>query len=162
MALAFRQNEFGVKRTGQSVTVADNDIAKLMYYLNCVCTTIDCNNDPEIRRFTNYSNWHSLSTDEQRQLVVLCYTFSPDIFNNKVFFQSDALCLNRGNEFYEISQVSNQLVAVQSIIIAGRTRRVNKIMTYKMPWMQSYYLEPMRRQAQRFSQSNRSSSCVIS
>jgi predicted Fe-S protein YdhL (DUF1289 family) len=162
MALAFRQNEFGVKRTGQSVTVADNDIAKLMYYLNCVCTTIDCNNDPEIRRFTNYSNWHSLSTDEQRQLVVLCYTFSPDIFEDKIFFQKDALCIGCRNEFYEISQVSSQLVAVRSIIIAGRTRRVNNIMAYKMSWMQSNYLEPMRRQAQRFSRKKRSSSCVIS
>jgi len=162
MALAFGQHEIGVKRTTKSVTVADNDIAKLMYYLNCVCTTIDCNDDPEIRRFTNYSNWRSLSTDEQRQLVVLCYTFSPDIFEDKIFFQKDALCIEYSNEFYEISQVSSQLVAVRSIVIAGRTRRVNKIMAYKMSWMQSYYLEPMRRQAQRFSRKKRSSSCVIS
>ncbi len=70
--------------------------------------------------------------------------------------------MDRTNEFYEISQVSNRLVAVQSIVIAGRTRRVNKIMTYKMYWMQFYYLEPMRRQAQRFSQKKRSSRCVIS
>jgi hypothetical protein len=162
MALAFGQHEIGVKRIGQPTTVADNDIAKLMYYLNCVCYTIDCNDQPEIRRFTNYSNWQSLSTDEQRQLVVLCYTFSPDIFDNKVFFQNDALCIQRSNEFYEISQVSNQLVAARSIVIAGRTRRVNKIMTYKMAWMRTNYLEPMRRQAQRFDQKKRSSCCVIS
>jgi hypothetical protein len=161
MALAYRQNQIGVKRTTESATIPDNDIAKLMYYMNCVCRTIKCNDDPEIQRFTNYSNWRSLSTDEQRQLVVLCYTFSPDIFDGKIFFQNDALCIQYTNEFYEISQVSDQLVAARSIIIAGRTRQVNKIMTYKMSWMQYYYLEPMRRQAQRFSRSNRSSSCVV-
>jgi len=162
MALAFNQHRIGVKRTSSSATVPDNDIAKLMYYLRSVCTTIDCNNDSEIQRFTNYWNWRSLSVDEQRQLVVLCYTFSPDVFEGRVFFQKDALCIEYSNEFYEISQVSNQLIAARSIVVAGRIRRVNKIMTYKMSWMQSYYLEPMRRQAERFSRSNRSSSCVIS
>ena len=143
-------------------TLANNPIAKLMYYMNCVCTTINCNDDPDIQRFTNYSRWYNLSTDEQRQLVVLCYTVSPDILEGKIFFQNDTLCIDCANEFYEISQINNQLVAAQSIIIAGRTRQVNKIMTYKMSWMQTNYLEPMRRQAQRFSQRKRSSRCVIS
>ena len=162
MALAFQQNQIGVKRTSESTSVANNDIAKLMYYLRCVCTTIDCNNDTDIQRFTNHWNWASLSLDEQRQLVVLCYTFSPDIFEGKVFFQSPELCIQYDNEFYEISQVSNRLIAARSIVVAGRTRRVNKIMTYKMFWLQTNYLEPMRRQAQRFSRSNGSSTCVVS
>jgi hypothetical protein len=92
---------------------------------------------------------------------LLCYTFSPDVFDGKVFFQSDALCGNFNNEFYEISQISSQLVAAQSIIIAGRTRRVNKIMAYKISWMQNYYLEPMRHQAQRFGKKKSTSSCII-
>lgn len=163
MALAFNRNEIEMESKSQATTVADNDIAKLMYYLNSACYTIGCNNDPEIRRFTNWSNWNSLSIDEQQQLFVICNACSPDIFiNNKVFFQSDALCMNRSNEFYEISQVSNQLVASESIIIAGQIKKVNKIMTYKMCWMQQYYFEPMHRQAQRFRQSKRGSSCLIS
>lgn len=162
MALSFGRQEIGIKKTGESTTVPDNDIARLMYYLKCVCTTIDCNNEPEIRRFTNYSNWSSLSIDEQKQLVILCYTLSPDVFDDKVFFQSDVLCGNSGNEFYEISQVRNQILAAQSIVIAGQTRRVNKTMTYKMSWMRRNYLEPMQRQAQRLGTKKKSSSCVIS
>lgn len=161
MALAFGKDQIEVKKTGQRITVADNDIAKLMYYLQCVCTTIECNDEPEIRRFTNHSNWRSLSVDEQRQLVLFCYTFSPDMFEGKVFFQNDALCMDCSNEFYEISQISNQLVAAQSIIIAGRTRRVNNIMAYKMSWMRNNYLEPMRRQAQRFGKKKPTSNCII-
>ncbi len=62
MALAFGQHEIGVKRTGRTTAIPDKDIVKLMYYLNCVCTTIECNDELEIRRFKNYSNWHNVST----------------------------------------------------------------------------------------------------
>jgi hypothetical protein len=129
--------------------------------LKCICSTIECNDEPEVQRFTNYNNYYSLSTEEEQELFVLCYTFSPDVFDDQVLFQSDALCMDDGNQFYEISQVSTHLMAASSIVIAGRTRRVNKIMTYKMSWMQTYYLEPMRRQAQRFNK-KKHSRCVIS
>jgi hypothetical protein len=46
-----------------------------------------------------------------QQIFVLCYTLSRDMFDNTVFFQSDALCMKSANEFYGISQVSSQLVA---------------------------------------------------
>jgi hypothetical protein len=151
MAVVFGRNEIGIERTGVRVTVASNDTAKLMYYLSCVCNTIECNQDEDIRRFTDYRNWTRLSNEEQKLLVILCYTFSPDVFDDKVFFRSDALCGDLGNQFYTINQVRQQLVAVQSIIIAGRSHQVSKIMTYKMSWMQDYYLEPMKRQAQRLA-----------
>ena len=117
-----------------------------MYYFNCVCGAIDYT-DSDMQRFRNFRNWSSLSYTEIRLLVALCYTLSPDVFDDKVFFRSDALCGNSSNKFFEISQVSHQLLAVQSIVIAGQRRRVNKIMTYKMSWMHDYYFGPMRRLA---------------
>ncbi|UJR18277.1 hypothetical protein I4U23_005180 [Adineta vaga] len=131
------------ERTDQSVTVPNNDVARLMYYLNCVCVAIDCANDSDIQRFTNYNNWHHLSIEEQKALLVVCYAFSPDVLNNRVFFQSDALCGDSSNQFYKISQVRNHVVAAESIIIAGRVLTVNKIMTYKLQWMRTYYFNPM-------------------
>jgi hypothetical protein len=116
-----------------------------------VCNTIDIDQDEDIRRFTNYANWMWLSDEEQKLLLVLCYTFSPDVFDGKVFFNIEELCVDSSNEFYEISQVRQQLVAVESIIIAGRARHVTKIMTFKMSWMRTYYLEPMQRLARQFA-----------
>lgn len=153
-AVIAQRNEVELARTGVTVSVPNNDVARLMYYLNCVCVVIDCANDPDIQRFTSYNNWHHLSTEEQKLLVVLCYKFSPDVFDNKVFFQSDALCQDSPNEFYEIRQVRNQLLVADSIIIAGQQRHVNKIMAYKLAWMQSFYVEPMQRLVQRLSNSN--------
>ena len=149
--MAFVQrNRFGFKDVGHTVNVPNNDVAKLMYYFSCVCSAIECDMTPQMRRFANYNNYMHMSINEVRQLIALCYMFSPDVFNDKVFFQSDALCGNSPNNFYEISQVSNNLLAVSSIIIAGQSRRVKQIMTYKMSWMRNYYLEPMLRLAQRF------------
>ena len=86
-----------------------------------------------------------MSADEQKLLHKICHTFSPGVLQNKVFFQNDELCGDSINEFFEINQVQNQVMAVESIIIAGQKRQVNKIMTYKTQWIQKYYTDPMRR-----------------
>jgi hypothetical protein len=136
MAAFLQTNELETKRTTVKTTVLNNDVARLIYYLNCVCTVIDCKGDADIQRFISYQNWRRLSNDEQKLLVNLCHTISPDVLHNKVFFQYNALCVNFDNEFYEISQVRNQLLVAESIVIAGRTRHVNKIMVHKQEWMQ--------------------------
>jgi len=63
MAAFLQQTEFEIERTGVTASVPNNDVARLMYYMKCVCTAIDCNQDPEIQRFTNYHNWSYLSFD---------------------------------------------------------------------------------------------------
>jgi hypothetical protein len=145
MTVFYQQNKIDFERIGVEANVPNNDVARLMYYLRCVCTSINCNNDPDIQRFTNYNNWSYLSNTEQKALLVFCYTFSPDEFNDRVFFHSDVLCGERTNEFYTINQVRHQLVVAESIVIAGQVRVVNQIMTYKMEWMRTYYIDPMRR-----------------
>ncbi len=151
MALYMRTNNISAERTGVLVSVPNNDVARLMYYMQCVCTAINCDDDPDIQRFTNYKNWARLSIAEQKALVAVCGAVSPTILNDRVFFHSDELCGNSSNEFYTINQVRNQVLAAQSIIIAGQQRVVNKIMTYKLIWMESYYYNPMRRLVARFS-----------
>jgi len=147
---AIVQRQIGMKDCGSPANVPNNDVARLMYYFNCVCGAVECDKTPEMQRLSNYANYAYLSANEVRLLISLCYLFSPDVFEDKVFFQSDALCKNNGNKFYEISQVSNQILAVRSIVIAGRQRQVKKIMTYKMSRMRYNYVEPMLRLAQRY------------
>ncbi|CAF1095215.1 unnamed protein product [Rotaria sp. Silwood1] len=163
----FQRREIDVQRTGVTASVPNNDIAKCMYYLKCVCTTIECD-DANILRFTNYNNYWALSDEEDEIVYKLCLALSPDVLDDKVFFHSDALCGNSSNEFYEFSQIRHQLMAVRSILIAGRSRQVNKIMAYKLSWMQNNYFGPMSRLADRFNPQRRlmramvESDCVIS
>ena len=152
MAL-FQQNQYDLLPTIPRTTVPDNDMARLMYYLSCVFHTIEYE-DQDIRKYRDYQRWSMLSHAEQRVVWSLTLTFSPDEFDGKIFFHSDALCGDSLNKFYESSQVPNQLLAVQSILIAGQTRQVKKIMTYRMSWIQNNYLEPKKRLAPYFESSS--------
>jgi hypothetical protein len=158
----FQRNQFGFKQTSVPVTVPNNDVARLMYYFDCVCEAIDYK-DTDVSRYRNFRNYSSLSYNEIRVLLALCLTISPDVLDNKVFFHSDALCGNSANKLYEVSQVSHQVMAVQSIVIAGRRCHVKKIMTYKMSWMYEYYINPVQRLASQINTNGlQSSACVIS
>jgi hypothetical protein len=163
----FQRSNIGVREYGTTVSVPDNDVARCMYYLNCVCAVIDYN-DANIRRYTNYREYWRLSNDEVEIVYRLCLTLSPDEFEDKVFFQSDAMCGSSANNFFEISQVQNRLGVVGSIVIAGRSRQVTNIMTYKMSWMRANYFGPMSRLADRFNPERRliralqDSDCTIS
>jgi len=150
----WQQSNIGVREYGTTVSIPDNDVARCMYYLNCVCAVID-SDDTSIRRYTNYQRYWALSADEIEIVYKLCLTLSPDEFEDKVFFQSDAMCGSSGNNFFEINQVRNRLGVVGSILVAGRTRQVAKIMTYKMSWMRTNYFGPMTRLADRFNPERR-------
>ncbi|CAF1043978.1 unnamed protein product [Rotaria sp. Silwood1] len=151
MALHLFRDQFGLRPTSSRATVPDNDLARLMYYLNCVFSAIEYK-DQDVRRYRDYYNWSLLSDAEQRMVLVLALALSPDEFDGKVFFHSDELCGDSGNKFYELSQIRHQFLAVQSIVVAGQTRHVKKIMTYKMSWIQNNYVEPVKRLAYYFNQ----------
>ncbi|CAF1289663.1 unnamed protein product [Rotaria sp. Silwood1] len=85
-----------------------------------------------------------------RRIFVLALALSPDEFEDKVFFNAPDLCPDSSNAFYNVGQVRRQLMVVQSIVIAGQSRRVTKIMAYKQIWMRTYYYEPMQRLNNRF------------
>ena len=149
MAL-FQNTNYDVKMFGQTVNVPDEPVARVMYYLDCVCTVIDYD-DNDIRRYRNYSNWMNMSDEEDKLIFVLAAALSPDELEDKVFFENAELCPSTSNQFYEIGQVRNQLLVVQSVVIGGRSRQVKKIMAYTSGWMQRNYHQPMQALAYRFS-----------
>lgn len=146
----FQSTHFDFKKTGTVASVPNADIAKIMYYIDCVCNVIDYN-DGNIQRYRNYNNWAGMSDEEDRLIFILALALSPDELEGRVFFNNPQLCPDAGNEFYEIGQVRNQIMVVQSIVIGGQQRRVKKIMAYKQTWMQNNYYQPMRALAFRFS-----------
>ncbi|UJR32558.1 hypothetical protein I4U23_020019 [Adineta vaga] len=159
MAYLERQ-QLQIRDTTNIANVPNSDIGKIMYYLNCVCYCIDYN-DNDIKRYTNYSRWASLSDEEDKLVYFLALTLNPNILIGKVFFQSDALSRDMQGRFYEIGQVRQQLVVVPSLVIAGRTCQVQRILAFKQEWLKENYIEPMLRLQQRF-RSRTSRSCVIS
>ncbi|CAF4242487.1 unnamed protein product [Rotaria sp. Silwood2] len=164
----FGNTEYDFTMFGETVNVPNADIARIMYYLDCVCTVIDYN-DNDIRRYRNYLNWRNMSDEDDRFIFLLALALSPDELEDKVFFNAPSLCPDSNNQFYEIGQVRNQLMIVQSIVIGGRSRQVKRIMAYEQIWMRRNYYEPMQRLAIRFSPERqrqealmRAMACIIS
>ncbi|KAL3847853.1 hypothetical protein ACJMK2_018744 [Sinanodonta woodiana] len=159
----FNKKDIEFKQTGSMVTVADDPRAELMYYLNTICGLVDLNDtDPNLQRLRNYKYYY-LTTEETERLLVLCLLLEPSVFINKCIFQSDDLCPDASNEFYEITEVNNHLLVAGNVLIGGRNRRVNKIMAFKMSWIQDYYYTPLNilLQQRQTRRQNNASACAI-
>ena len=136
------QNEVAVRRTGTTCYVPDNPIAKLMYYLNA-CESICEIGIP--RKFRDYQNYDDLSASEMSDCLNLADVLDPTVFiRNGVMVQSDQLCGNSANEFYEITNTRIGVSVSRSFMIAGRQVRTLKIMAFKRSWLENNYYGPFR------------------
>ena len=144
MAAVLQNVEFGLKKTGTSVTVPDHPQAKLMFYLNCMCQVLDLgSSSSSLNLLRDYRNYHRLSYSQVDELLVLCLLISPDVLLNKCIFHNEAMCGNSQNEFFELSAVASEMLVTESVLIGGQRRRVETIMTFKGAWLQQKYFEPM-------------------
>ena len=84
-----------------------------------------------------------MAETETDLLVYLCAALSPDVLMGKCIYPHEELCGDSTNEFFELSQVKTTLAATEHILIGGQQRQVKKIMTFKMSWLQTNYIEPM-------------------
>ncbi|KAH3768983.1 uncharacterized protein LOC127844624 [Dreissena polymorpha] len=124
MALMGR-TQIGMKATGTTVTIPNNPKGKLMYYLSCIKNVLQMDDEiADMNRLTRYNQYYNLSDSDTDLLIVLGLALSPDVLMNKCIFQSDAMCGDSSNEFYEIEAVRSNLLVAGSVMIGGRSRRV--------------------------------------
>jgi hypothetical protein len=75
------QQKVSIQATGNKTTVASNDIAKLMYYLNCINA---CLGRPFDSTLTNHANYYNLTREEELAVIIACGVVSPDELVGKV------------------------------------------------------------------------------
>ena len=142
MALGMERTRIGIEKVGRTVTVPNNPNARLMYYFDCVCSCVETDNDSNIRRLRDYSNYHSLSNEEEALLLTICLALSPDKVMGTIFFPSEEISSN--NEFFELSAVRTKLVVSDSFLVGGQQKKVQKVMLFKKCWIENFFLEPLR------------------
>ncbi len=146
MAVVFSKKEVGLADMSVTVKVPDNDIAKLMYYLNSMCTVLGLETTGyNIARLTDYNKHYMLTNDEKVKLFALCGYLSPDVLNDKCIFHSDELCGDSNNRFFRLNSTETVFVAAESVFVGSAKVSVKQIMAYKMSWMRNNYINPMTR-----------------
>jgi hypothetical protein len=140
----FHYDTLNVTRTSREVNIPENNVARLMYYLHIVCDLIEYD-DRNLDRLRDFKNYHRITNAELRLLYLACAALEPDLLIGKVMFEDEDgdLCGRSTNRIYELSQIQHDLLAISSIFIAGRNRRVKKIMAYRPEWLRTYYIRPM-------------------
>ena len=143
MAANFGFNNLKVEAIGQKVTIPNDDVAKLMYYLSCVYTVINYN---EIDRLTDYENYDLLSVDGMAELFKLVLLFNPKIFIDAGIFILDPVLVpdDSDNEFYQITDERIGIHVNSEIVIGGRTVKVLKVMACNLDWLNTFYFEPWK------------------
>ncbi|KAF9531442.1 hypothetical protein CPB83DRAFT_849028 [Crepidotus variabilis] len=142
-AAAFTYN---VKDTSVSTVVPDDDIAHLMYYLNCVTKGVglDILQDDLIE----YQRYNFLSPLRIAVVFKTAVELSPDELIGKLIFRDDEHDLiprNMNNTFISINTACNIVSIQRDILISGKVQDVSKVMFFTSNWLELHYTKPIER-----------------
>ena len=137
-------NRLHVKPIGEIVTIPNDDVARLMYYLSCVDTVIEYDNTDDM--LTDYENYDLLNVDQLTVLFGLVTLFEPKIFIDGGIFILDPVLLPEGsdNEFYQITDERINFHFNDEIMIGGKTRKILKVMACNASWLLRFYYNPLK------------------
>ena len=136
-------NHLSVERTGIKAEVPNNNLARLMYYLNSVFTVIQYNDNNDLSDYTHY---YYLNQEQKKTVYALAVLFDPKIFLDAKIFILDngALTGDFGNEFFKITDEKIGVHVNREIMIGGHSVKVLKIMACKTSWLENNYYNPLR------------------
>lgn len=145
MALVSNRNQVGLENTSTIVGVPDNPLARLMYYLHCMCSVLSLN-EPGINRLTNYKSYFLLNEEEKVSLLLFCAKLNPITLTGQCLINNEKIraTAGRDNEFYNVNNQSMTFAASESVVVGEKYVTVRKLMVYNSSWLNQYYLEPMQ------------------
>ena len=138
-------NRLRLRDTSRNVTIPNNDVARLMYYLDCVSTVL---NYKGFGLYTDYHNFYRLSGQNMIELLELINKFNIEVLMDVgVFIKTDVLDMN--NRFIQIIDETMKIHTNQEIVIGGIVTRALKVMLFKPDWAIFFYYNPKQRLNQR-------------
>lgn len=140
-------HRIGIKDTTVSTTVPNANMARLMYYLNCVNSLVDFGIPQKYRDYQNYSK---NTFDDGNSILIYAHLLSPEIFVIKNIM-IPVKNLDKDNKFFEITDSHIAIAAAREFIIGGKKVHTMKIMAFKIEWLERNYSVPMQFFAKRMS-----------
>ena len=119
--------------------VPDDDRARLMYYLDCVLTTME-QDLPHIDRFRRYQDYH-LTRKEESELYVHGLNLSAEKLFNKCIYPTDKED-HPDKEMVKLSELTGGKIKVITILFLGRQITIRKVMIVKASWITKYWEDP--------------------
>ncbi|CAC5379230.1 unnamed protein product [Mytilus coruscus] len=142
--------------TGQKADIPNHPKAKLMYYLYCMCDVLKLDQtEHNIKRFTDYKNYNSLTSEQTHAMILLCNLLDPATLNDVCIFHDEEACGNFGNEFFKIEANRTRIAAARSVMVGNVQVAIQKFMCYKISWIKEYFIEPLRQMIDILQKANR-------
>ena len=141
--MILNKKDYQVKRTSTPATVPTDPTSRLRYFISCMVAVVPAlNENGKLSEIIDYGKPLYLNNDGTKALIHLCRTLFAAL-NGKCILNAPELC-NRGNQFYEITQINNIVALSEEVIIGGKVQNVAKIMTYKQDWIERNLFDPIR------------------
>ncbi|KIJ42068.1 hypothetical protein M422DRAFT_780073 [Sphaerobolus stellatus SS14] len=128
-----------------NVSVENDDIAILMYYLDCVTRSLGLDVLPAA--ITDYGNYQSLSPIDRALVFTRACELSPDEFIDKVIFRDDAreMLTTARNAFWTIEAACDIVSLQRNHFIAGQVQSATQVMFFESSWLKDVYTDPLQR-----------------
>lgn len=124
--LVAQQSEYTIERRTRKTTVRNNNIAKLMYYLNCVKQLVSF----DIPKFLiDYQNYDDLDSDDKNAVLLYAWLLaSDDLLRHNVIVQVSSLPGEFNNEFLDVARDKKGLTMTPELIFGERRVCTRQIM----------------------------------
>ena len=129
----------GIEKTGIPVTVPNDPLARIMYYLSCIesITTLD------FGFLSDYKNYKSMSSSQKDLILKAAKMFDPvSLVKLNIFLVINS---QDSNEFWKINDQRLIHCNINRTLSIGQFRgNVTKIMSAPESWFNRNYYQPLR------------------
>ena len=150
------QDEFSIQATGKTCSVPSDNLAILMYYLNCCNSCLDYVLES---KYTNYKEYYNTTDEDKAVIITLAIALNPTELVGKIFFpveDGSPLLRSSSNEFYKIENAQKLFGGIVDddavVMIEGERKKVKKIMVVSKKWLKENYINPLKAIADSFNQ----------
>jgi hypothetical protein len=133
MSATLGVNKVRVEAYGTTTTVPNDNIAKLMYYLDCVLIVIEYDRN---NKLTDYQHYKNLNSEEKKAVIQLAILLNPKLFMDANIFivSQDLLPDSSGNKFYKITDERIGIHIDEELMLAGKVVKVKNVMACNDNW----------------------------